>query len=93
MADGCIIGSIIYKPENPTYSDHVFNAGYANYGDGKVDDTDMPIENPRMNDGFDANKNYRFVGWYTEPEFLYQWNFSEDRVYRNMDLYAKWVEV
>lgn len=88
-----IMGSLITKPEIPTYINYTFNGGYGITQNGFISDSDIPITNPRMNEGYDANKNYRFVAWYTEPEYLYQWNFSEDRIWRNITLYAKWVEI
>lgn len=87
------IVSILYKPENPTFKDHVFNAGYDKVSDGFVSEFDLPIDYPRMEEGYDVNKDYCFVGWYTEPEYRYQWNFAEDRIYRDMTLYAKWMEI
>lgn len=87
------MGSLINKPENPTYINNVFNAGYGITEKGYIGESDYPIEYPRINEGYDANKNYRFIAWYTEPEYLYQWDFSEDRIWRNMTLYAKWVEI
>lgn len=87
-----ILGSLIHKPEIPTYIDHVFNSGYCVTRFGTAE-FDTPIDNPRMGEGFNADKNYRFIAWYTEPEYLYQWNFAEDRIYRDLTLYAKWVEL
>lgn len=88
-----LMGSLIEKPENPIYFNHVFNAGYYGSPETKINDFDVPIDNPRIEQGYDADKNYRFIAWYTEPEFLYQWNFSEDRIFRDMILYAKWAEI
>lgn len=88
-----IIGSLLEKPENPTYFNNIFNAGYYGTPETGVTEFDVPIDKPRMGDGFDSNKNYRFIAWYTEPEYLYQWDFSEDRIYRDITLYAKWVEL
>lgn len=93
QGDTFTIGSLLFKPEIPTYINHVFNAGHYGTPETGVTEFDVPIDNPRMGEGFDSNKNYRFVAWYTEPEYLYQWNFSEDRIYRDITLYAKWVEL
>lgn len=87
------MGSLLFKPEIPIYENFIFNGGYGMSSDGNVTEFDVPIDNPRMGEGFDANKNYRFIAWYTEPEYLYQWNFNEDRIWRDITLYAKWVEI
>lgn len=91
--DTFTMGSLLIKPENPTYINNVFNAGYGMTEQGYIGEFDLPMNNPRMGEGFDANKNYRFIAWYTEPEYLYQWNFNEDRIWRDITLYAKWVEL
>lgn len=35
---------------------------------------------------------YAFNGWYTEPGFQNQWNFTENTVQGDMDLYARWTQ-
>ena len=39
-------------------------------------------------------EGYIFAGWYTEKEYINQWNFEEDMVEQNtiITLYAKWIE-
>lgn len=96
--DGFIIGELAYKPQDPKFINHVFYGGLGKTGTSAeginistVGKDPISIENPRMNDGYDANLDYYFVGWYKEPEFISLWNFAEDRVYENTNLYAKWT--
>lgn len=37
-----------------------------------------------------AKANYTFEGWYKEPECINKWNFSTDKVDKDIVLYAKW---
>ena len=85
------IASLAIKTENPTFTDSTFNAGYGKSPNGQVTEFDLPIENPRMGEGYDVNTDYFFDGWFTEPEYLYEWNFAEDRLYHETTLYAKWT--
>lgn len=96
--DSFIIGELAYKPQDPKFINHVFYGGLGKTGvsdnglySPKVGKDPISIEYPRMNDGYDANLDYYFVGWYKEPEFISLWNFAEDRVYENTNLYAKWI--
>lgn len=34
--------------------------------------------------------SYVVEGWYTEPEYTTKWDFTKDKVYSDMVLYAKW---
>ena len=86
------IASLAIKTENPTFTDSTFNAGYGKSPNGQVTEFDLPIENPRMGEGYDVNTDYFFDGWFTEPEYLYEWNFAEDRLYHEITLYAQWIE-
>ena len=87
-------GDFLIKPENPTYTDNIFNTGSYISSNGNNDDTEMNISNPRFNPSYNPDMNYMFIGWYTSPTFeLYTlWDFNEDRIYRDMILYAKWIE-
>lgn len=96
--DGYIIGELAYKPQDPKFINNIFYAGLGKTGTSAeglyistVGKDPISIENPRMNDGYDSNLDYYFVGWYKEPEFKSLWNFAEDRVYENINLYAKWI--
>lgn len=96
--DGYIIGELAFKPQDPEFTNHVFYGGLGKTGTSAeginvstVGKDPISIENPRMNDGYDSNLDYYFVGWYKEPEFKSLWNFAEDRVYENTNLYAKWI--
>lgn len=89
--DMIAIGSLLTKPSDPTFVDSTFNAGIGGINSGWAD-FDLPMKNPRMGEGFDASKNYLFIGWYKEPECIRPWIFSEDRVYEKTTLYAKWIE-
>lgn len=86
-------GDLIYKPENPTFINGIFTDGGGKTSNGTVSSELFSIEYPRLEEGYSYEKNYYFVGWFTEPEFRYQWNFAEDRIYRDMTLYAKWLEI
>jgi len=37
-----------------------------------------------------SRDGYTFAGWYTEPEYVHQWNFATDTVSKNSILYAEW---
>ena len=92
--DSVPIGSLLKKDENPSFENQTFNTGFTISVDGTVSDNDFEIKNPKMNDGFDVNKNYIFIGWYTSPTYEDEtkWNFAEDRVYRLTRFYARWSE-
>lgn len=85
-------GDLLTKPSDPTFVNSTFNAGIGGMSGGWAD-FDFPMKNPRMGEGFDINKDYLFIGWYKEPECIRPWIFSEDRVYEEITLYAKWIEL
>lgn len=85
------LGSLLKKPSDPTFVNQTFNPGKGGLI-GPPDKNDFFMKNPRMGEGFDLNKDYLFIGWYKEPECIRPWNFSEDRVYDEITLYAKWIE-
>ncbi len=37
-----------------------------------------------------TKSDYSFDGWYKEVGFVNKWNFTEDKVEENINLYAKW---
>lgn len=85
-------GDLLTKPENPTYENHIFNAGHYLASNGNATTIEVPIKNPRFNPIYDPNKNYEFIDWYTDANFTRKWNFAEDRIFRDTTLYAKWNE-
>lgn len=38
-------------------------------------------------------QKYRFLGWYTDASYTYQWNTATDIVIGDMTLYAKWEKI
>ena len=88
------IGSLLSKNEKPSFENRVFKTGFSRNEEGDVNEHEIPFENPNMGEGFDINKNYVFIGWYTSPtyEIETKWNFAEDRVWRTTTLYARWME-
>lgn len=44
---------------------------------------------PRPNDP--TRDGYIFDGWYTDPEFENEWDFSKDKAKKEMTIYAKWI--
>lgn len=92
VGDTTTIGSLLRKPQDPTFENKTFNAGIGVCISDNIAEFEMPIENPRMGEGFDVNKDYLFIGWYKEPECIRPWNFSEDRAFTDLSLYAKWIE-
>lgn len=85
------IDTLLKKPSDPTFTNQTFNPGKGGLI-GPPDKNSFPMKNPRMGEGYDVNKDYLFIGWYKEPECIRPWVFSEDRVYEEITLYAKWIE-
>ena len=88
------IGSLLIKNESPQFYDNtLFTGRTMSASSGIASNSDFAIENPRMEDGYDANNDYKFIGWYTSPTYESDtnWNFSEDRIWRTTYLYAKWI--
>lgn len=59
-------------------------------------------ENVTRTVGFDSTvnppadptkENYLFAGWYKDSGCLKEWDFGADRIYRDTELYAKWIPV
>ncbi|MEK5040545.1 InlB B-repeat-containing protein [Sporosarcina sp. FSL K6-3457] len=48
-------------------------------------DTKISAPTPPVKEG------HTFMGWYTDVNDLVQWNFDEDKVGKDMTLYAKWA--
>lgn len=40
-----------------------------------------------------ARAGFSFLGWYTEPSYIYEWNFNNDVVVSDLTLYAKWQDI
>lgn len=40
-----------------------------------------------------TKENYLFAGWYKDSGCLKEWDFGADRIYRDTELYAKWIPV
>lgn len=55
----------------------------------KVEDGDV-IGNIDLGD---YNNHWRFLGWYTDESYTYQWNTATDEVHSDLTLYAKWEEI
>lgn len=88
------LNDLLFKPEDPIYENYKFIPGHSSTNNikGINHKNKLTIDNPRMGEGYDANKNYLFIGWYKEPECIRPWNFSEDRVHGDTTIYAKWIE-
>lgn len=39
-----------------------------------------------------SKKGYTFIGWYKESIYKTKWNFSKDKITKNITLYAKWAK-
>ena len=86
-------GSLLIKNEPPQFYDNTLFPGRTmSVSSGIASDSDFYMTNPRMSEGYDANIDYKFIGWYTSPTYETKWNFSEDRIWRTTYLYAKWTE-
>lgn len=38
-------------------------------------------------------ETYKFLGWYTDEDYIYQWNPYKDAVMCDLTLYAKWEKL
>ena len=76
-------------PNDDTYETTAQPADYL-YGDWIYNDADdlLSVISENM-----SRMNYRFAGWYTDPDFTTgtEYNLTvESRIYGNLNLYAKW---
>ena len=83
-----ILGNLLNKPSDPTFINKIFNDGIG--GVNGYSDFEFPISFTEVNEGYNINSDYIFIGWYKETECIRPWIFSEDRAYKNTILYAKW---
>ena len=62
------------------------------YMDGTTSVIHVPRNNGVIGDlDVDLREGYTFEGWYTETDFIYQWDTATTIVEGDMTLYAKWV--
>lgn len=61
-------------------------------GGSTVDSASVAVGDkiPKPNDP--TKSGNRFGGWYLEPSCRTEWNFSQDTVYADLTLYAKWTQ-
>ena len=41
----------------------------------------------------DAKEDYLFCGWFTDEDYIYQWNPLTDEVRCDLSLYSKWEKI
>lgn len=85
------IGSLLHKPPTPTYKDRVFNDGIGGFW--HIGEYELPLTVDKVNPGYDIDADYLFVGWYHDSEFTTEWDFTTDRIYKDITIYAKWEKI
>ena len=79
------------KPMDKTPEVTKYIVGFDTAGGSNIESVEVE-EGNKLSEPTPPTKNgYVFAGWYKEPMFTEEWDFSVDTVNDNLNLYAKWV--
>jgi len=82
------IQSIEYK-----YSGNEYTVKFNNQGKGVAPEDISAEEGTTITKPTDpTTSGYTFTGWFKEAECTNAWNFSSDKITKNITLYARWFE-
>ena len=66
---------------------------FATNGGGKVANMTVDIGSKLKAPSVPTRWDYKFIGWYTNPQLTVSWDFASHTVTGNMTLHAKWEKV